>query len=127
MDVNFSWGNLCELDHVELGLAPKICHANICVLSVHCRILNYFQTRLGEESNYLSSSLIAAVRKADSKLVFIPVVFVLLRMWGTIEFFYTISLPTHDACIPTKFHSGLVFLGVMQVSKHIIMRVVRVH
>ena len=51
------------------------------------------QTRIGEEHNYLSSGLVAAVRKADSKLVFIPVMFVLLRMWGTIQFFYAVALP----------------------------------
>ena len=74
------------------------------------------QTKLGEEHNYLSSGLVAAVRKADSKLVFIPMVFVLLRMWGTLEFFYLVALPkVHGHCIHTNYYQGLVFLGVMQV------------
>ena len=78
------------------------------------------QTRIGEEHNYLSSGLVAAVRKADSKLVFIPLVFVLLRMWGTLQFFYTVALPKvpgHKLCISTNYYHGLVFLGVMQVSE----------
>ena len=68
--------------------------------------------------------MVAAVRKADSKLVFIPMVFVLLRMWGTLEFFYTIALPKLPAyedgpkvCIHSNYYHGLVFLGVMQVSQ----------
>lgn len=79
------------------------------------------QTRIGEERNYLSSGLVAAVRKADSKLVFIPMVFVLLRMWGTLQFFYGFAIrPTTEACIHTNHYHGLVFIGVMQVSKNAI-------
>lgn len=88
-------------------------------------VLLVLQTRLGEERNYLSSGLVAAVRKADSKLVFIPMVFVLLRIWGTLEFFYTIALPKLPVyvdgikvCIHDNYYHGLVFLGVMQVSKN---------
>ena len=81
------------------------------------------QTKIGEERNYLSSGLVAAVRKADSKLVFIPMVFVLLRMWGTLEFFYSVALPkvhhSRGLCIHTNYYHGLVFLGVMQVRKKV--------
>ena len=78
-----------------------------------------FQTRIGEERNYLSAGLVSAVRKADSKLVFIPVMFVLLRMWGTIQFVYTFIIPHTNSdtctCIDGNFRGGLIFLGVMQV------------
>lgn len=79
------------------------------------------QTRIGEEKNYLSAGLVNAVRKADSKLVFIPVMFVLLRIWGTVQFFYLLSAnpqtsPQGCSCIHTDYYRGLIFLGVMQVS-----------
>ena len=38
-------------------------------------------------SHFLTIRSIEVVRKADRKLMFIPVVFILLRIWGTIRFF----------------------------------------
>lgn len=38
-------------------------------------------------SHFLTVRSIEVVRKADRKLMFIPVVFILLRIWGTIRFF----------------------------------------
>ena len=58
------------------------------------------------------------MRKADSKLVFIPMVFVLLRLWGTVQFFYLLAVPLQIercTCIEgTGYYHGLIFLGTMQ-------------
>ena len=43
---------------------------------------------------------VEVLKKADRKLTFIPVLFILLRMWGTIRFFRFL------ACLPDCHHSG---------------------
>ena len=93
-------------------------------MELHC-FITLTQTRIGEEKNYLSAGLVNAVRKADSKLVFIPMVFVLLRAWGTMQFFYTVTVhltpitesPHRCYCVSPAYYKGLVFLGVMQVRR----------
>lgn len=44
-------------------------------------------TGIASGSHFLTLKSIEVVKKADRKLTFIPVVFILLRMWGTIRFF----------------------------------------
>ncbi|XP_032242455.2 uncharacterized protein LOC5516684 isoform X2 [Nematostella vectensis] len=44
---------------------------------------------------FLTMGSIEAARKADRKFTFIPVIFILLRMWGTIRFFLYISGQGH--------------------------------
>ena len=57
---------------------------------------------------------VEVLKKADRKLTFIPVLFILLRMWGTIRFFRFL------ACLPDCLHSGprpaYRWLEILQVS-----------
>ena len=47
-------------------------------------------------SHFLTVKSKEVVKKADRKLTFIPVVFILLRIWGTIRFFRFLADPVHD-------------------------------
>ena len=57
---------------------------------------------------------VEVLKKADRKLTFIPVLFILLRMWGTIRFFRFL------ACLPDCHHLGprpaYRWLEILQVS-----------
>lgn len=44
-----------------------------------------------QPSNFVTMSSYESVRSANRKLTFVPIAFVLLRMWGTIRFFLLIS------------------------------------
>lgn len=71
--------------------------------------------------------MMASVQKADRKLTFIPIMFILLRIWGTIQFFYSIIVspylckvppvyPHHTpACVPENVFRGFMILGYFQV------------
>ena len=52
-------------------------------------VIDFSQMKMGIASggHFLTLKSIEVVKKADRKLTFIPVVFILLRMWGTIRFF----------------------------------------
>ncbi len=76
------------------------------------------QTKIGESENILSAGLVSVVKKADRKLTFIPIVFVLLRMWGTIQFFYSLAVARYIKCACTTpgISLGFELLGYLQVS-----------
>ena len=65
-------------------------------------------------SSFLTLRSIEVVKKADRKLTFIPVVFIMLRIWGTIRFLRLM------ACLPDCGHVGprppLKWLIILQVS-----------
>ncbi|XP_064385388.1 G-protein coupled receptor 157-like [Halichondria panicea] len=67
------------------------------------------QTKIGESENILSAGLISVVKKADRKLTFIPIVFVLLRIWGTIQFFYSLAVSQYISCACTTQVIATVF------------------
>ena len=53
------------------------------------------------------------------RFMLIPVFFLLLRLWGTVQFFYSIGmsgkLKNHEGCLPKGVHIGFYILGIMQV------------
>ncbi|XP_013393575.1 G-protein coupled receptor 157 [Lingula anatina] len=53
------------------------CHIHRTIVQVHHR--------------YIDSDTIHAVERADRKLTFVPIIFILLRIWGTIRFFLAIG------------------------------------
>ena len=75
------------------------------------------QTQRVESRQFLSSGLVTAVQKADRKLTFIPIIFIFLRIWGTIQFFYSIGVPTcaNGQCVPQWVFNGYLVLGYLQV------------
>ena len=82
---------------------------------------SFHQTRLDESKQFISMGLVAAVQKADRRLTLIPVVFILLRIWGTIQFFYSIivtrSIPNYNECVSNGVSVGFLILGYLQVCK----------
>lgn len=81
--------------------------------------LFFWQSTEGLAAKSLNANLVALLRKSDKKLIAIPVLFVLLRMWGTLQFFYSLAvgkLVSPDSCTSSKsVHDGFIFFGVMQV------------
>ena len=57
--------------------------------------------------------------RVERKMIYIPVLFLLLRMWGTIDFFLNISMeaidPSENGCILKGFHTANLVLGYLQV------------
>ena len=67
------------------------------------------------------------MEKVERRLIFIPGFFLALRIWGTVQFFYSIGVShhhdKHDAgCIPMRIHIGFQILGYLQVRKKIQIR-----
>ena len=62
--------------------------------------------------------MVAAVQSVDRKLLFIPMIFILLRMWGTLQFFYSLIISKHlqCGCVPTNLHIGFLVFGYLHVS-----------
>jgi len=57
--------------------------------------------------------------KVNKILVFIPVLFIVLRVWATVQYFfsvYVVQNALHNGhCIPNDLHVPHVVLGVLQV------------
>jgi len=62
-----------------------------------------------------------ATEQAEKRLLYIPALFLLLRVWGTTQFFYSIGV-THykkdPVCISIGIHTGFMILGVLQVGMY---------
>lgn len=59
---------------------------------------------------------VAAMRQVDQKLIFIPVVFLLLRVWGTLQFIVSFSISIHHCyCVSHDAHIILSILAYLQV------------
>lgn len=54
----------------------------------------------------------------EQRLLLIPIVFILLRIWGTIQFFFSIATSGHNqhGCIPYAMHTTYFVLGILQVT-----------
>ena len=57
------------------------------------------------------------LKEVDNRLLFIPIMFLLLRIWGTIQFFFSIGVANHNVCgcIPKEIHTVFYVLGILQV------------
>ena len=55
--------------------------------------------------------------EVKQRLLLIPIVFILLRMWGTIQFFYSLaaSSQNHNGCIPPLSRRVFLALAIVQV------------
>lgn len=55
--------------------------------------------------------------QVEKRLLAIPLLYILLRMWGTLQFFYslTVSGQKHGACIPEGVKIVYTVLGILQV------------
>lgn len=67
----------------------------------------------------LSVGVMAAIQQVDRKLIFIPVVFLLLRIWGTIQFIVSSSIhKDHSNCVSHGAFIILYILSYFQVSSN---------
>ena len=48
---------------------------------------------------FISHESLEVARRAEKKMTFIPIVFILLRMWGTIRFFLHLYDKGHDSVV----------------------------
>ena len=87
--------------------------------SVTRSVISIFEQKTRHSGSYqvISVSTVATIRRADKKLTFIPVVFILLRIWGTIQFFYASGVAhlTYFSCVPNNYGVGFTFLAYVQV------------
>ena len=53
----------------------------------------------------------------EKRLMLIPLMFVLLRMWGTIQFFFSIATSSlnQGGCVPPWMQTVYLVLGILQV------------
>ena len=66
----------------------------------------------------LSTGRATAIRQIDQKLIFIPVMFFLLRVWGTIQFIVLSAVSVHHcACVSHDAYITLYILSYLQVSQ----------
>ena len=64
-----------------------------------------------------------AAEQAEKRLLYIPALFLLLRVWGTAQFFYSIGVSSSDdiqepGCIPHEIQVGFMIFGILQVSSY---------
>ena len=58
----------------------------------------------------------------DKRLLAIPLLYIILRMWGTLQFFYSLAVagtqnnPDQPGCIPQMVQEGYYVLGLLQVN-----------
>ena len=69
------------------------------------------------------ASAMYQLTKVGRILLFIPILFVVLRMWAVVQYFYTIYLvnvaQNNSRCIPANPHETVhIVLAVLQVSGH---------
>ena len=76
------------------------------------------QTKTAANRISLSEGVITAIQQVDRKLIYIPVMFLLLRMWGTVQFIVASSIHKTDChhCISQPASIFLYILGYLQVS-----------
>lgn len=85
----------------------------VLYIVIKCHI--WKETREAKKDHVLSQTMAAAVQGVDRKLTFIPVMFILLRMWGTLQFFYGLIISKHIqcGCVHKDLRAGFVFFGYM--------------
>ena len=62
-----------------------------------------------------------AAEQAEKRLLYIPALFLLLRIWGTAQFFYSIGVSSDSqepGCIPHGIQIGFMIFGILQVSNN---------
>ena len=60
---------------------------------------------------------VAMVENVEKRLLYIPLMFILLRIWGSIQFFFSLAVDDDNqkGCIPNVVHTVFFVLGILQV------------
>ena len=55
--------------------------------------------------------------RVETRLLAIPLIFILLRIWGTIQFFFSLAVADNvrNGCVPHSNHVAFFVLGILQV------------
>ena len=91
----------------------------ISCLNIYLLTLPYPKVTLGfiPGGDFLTPKALEVIKRAERKLTIIPMVFILLRIWGTIRFFrFLYYLPEDPPAI-----EFLVFLQVRRLSYYIML------
>ena len=69
---------------------------------------------------------VAMAENVEKRLLYIPLVFILLRIWGSIQFFFSLAVSNdnQDGCIPNVVHTVFFVLGILQVFPVIVLLVI---
>ena len=85
------------------------------ILLLNCLIIQILQRmRLKHDTDSLFRE---SVKRIDHRLLVIPLVFVLLRIWGIIQFFFTHAISYHwdSGCIQLHWYYIRLALGILEV------------
>ena len=69
----------------------------------------------------LTPSWYQKLNVAEKRLLAIPLLYIFLRMWGTLQFFLlpgSFLVPFNNGCIPQQVHDIFFTLGVLQVRRN---------
>ena len=60
---------------------------------------------------------VAMVENVEKRLLYIPLMFIFLRIWGSIQFFFSIAVADDNqkGCISNVVHTVFFVLGILQV------------
>lgn len=89
VNINLNWS-----DQVFwMLLAGKLWEiiASVVIAVLYALLKQNMKKELHHKSGVLTQSTVAQAQKAERKLIFVPLIFVFLRMWGTIRFFLLIA------------------------------------
>ena len=107
--------------HITIGKVPLyLCDLSLPLsLSLSLSLSQFDQRReMSTTVNSPQSPYIRDVRnEVKQRLLLIPIVFILLRMWGTIQFFFSLatSSQNHNGCIPPTSRKVFLILAIVQV------------
>ena len=71
------------------------------------------------QQHHGQQDLVIVTESVEKRLLYIPVVFIFLRIWGSIQFFFSIAVAdqNQEGCIPDWIHTVFLVLGVLQVMR----------
>ncbi len=76
----------------------------------------FFQTRSRLRNHSDTVSLLKTVN-VEKRLLAIPILYIVIRIWGTLQFFYSliVSGSNDEGCIPSTVKTVYIVFGILQV------------
>jgi len=70
-----------------------------------------------QSHNKINPQMAPKVDTVEKRLLAIPLLYIFLRMWGTLQFFYSLGVSStiHKGCIPKTVQIIFFILGILQV------------
>lgn len=75
------------------------------------------QTRRRLQKN-VTEPVVTRIVTVEKRLLAIPVLYIVLRMWGTLQFFYSLAVADQNinGCIPPTVRTIYLVFGILQVT-----------